>query len=132
MNLKTLIAAAVAAAFPLSFAHAAGDKDKVSGEKSTPVAKSESSAKPTKADAAEAMFVQMDKNKDGFVTKEEAKGTPHEKDFAKLDRNHDGKLSRAEHAAAPEHSGKKDKSAAVSGSTTSPSASAPSAEKKKY
>jgi Ca2+-binding EF-hand superfamily protein len=42
----------------------------------------------------------MDKDKDGSISREEAKGTPLEKDFAKLDKNSDGKLSRDEIAAA--------------------------------
>ena len=45
------------------------------------------------------MFKSMDKNKDGSISKDEAKGTPHDKDFAKLDKNSDGKLSPQEHAA---------------------------------
>jgi Ca2+-binding EF-hand superfamily protein len=94
MTLKTLIAASLAAAFAtLPFAvQAAGDK---------------ASAGATKSDGgAEAMFKSMDKNKDGSISKDEAKGTPHDKDFAKLDKNSDGKLSPQEHAAAPEHAGK--------------------------
>jgi hypothetical protein len=54
---------------------------------------------------AEAMFKSLDKNGDGYISKDEAKGTPHEKDFARLDKNGDGKLSREEHAAAPGHKG---------------------------
>jgi hypothetical protein len=82
MKLKTLIATAAAAvlAVPLSTL-AAGDG------------------------GAEAMFKALDKNTDGSISKDEAKGTPHDKDFAKLDKNRDGKLSRQEHAAAPEHAG---------------------------
>lgn len=94
MTRKTLIAAAVAAAFAASpfTLQAAGDK---------------ASAGASKSDGgAAAMFKSLDKNKDGSISKDEAKGTPHEKDFAKLDKNKDGKLSRAEHAAAPEHAGK--------------------------
>ena len=41
----------------------------------------------------------MDKDKDGSISREEAKGTPLEKDFDKLDKNSDGKLSRDEQAA---------------------------------
>jgi hypothetical protein len=48
------------------------------------------------------MFKALDKNNDGFISREEAKGSPHEKDFDKLDKNGDGKLSREEHAAAHE------------------------------
>ena len=51
------------------------------------------------------MFKSLDRNGDGFLSKEETRGTPHEKDFAALDKDGDGKLSRGEHAAAPEHSG---------------------------
>jgi Ca2+-binding EF-hand superfamily protein len=91
MNHKLLIAAAVATAFALPvFAQTSGKP----------------AAGSSKSDGgAEAMFKSMDKDKDGSISKAEAKGTPHEKDFAKLDKNKDGKLSRAEHAAAAEHSG---------------------------
>jgi hypothetical protein len=68
----------------------------------------------TQNSGAEQMFKALDKNKDGFVSRDEAKGTPHAKDFDKLDKNHDGKLSRAEHAAAQEHASEK----AASGSTS--------------
>ena len=101
MKLKTLIAMAVAAAFAGSFAYAAGDKASSSG------ASGPASAGATKSDGgAEAMFKRMDKDKDGKVSKEEAKGTPHAQDFAKLDKDNDDSLSREEHAAAPEHAGK--------------------------
>ena len=126
MMFKTLIAAAVAAAFALPFsASAAGDKadkaDKAASGSSAGTSTSGSasaggssgsagdkaSSGATKSDGgAEAMFKALDKNNDGFMSKEEVKGTPHDKDFSKLDKNNDGKLSREEHAAAPEHSGK--------------------------
>ena len=89
-NMKRLIAVAVAAAFALPFAAMAADQA-ASGASS----------------GAESMFKSLDKNNDGFISREEAKGTPHEKDFSMLDKNNDGKLSREEHAAAPEHSGSK-------------------------
>ena len=117
MKRNILISAAVAAAFAAPLAvYAAGDKKSDTGPSAA--------ATTGKSDGgAEAMFKAMDKNKDGYISKKEAKGTPHEKEFAKLDKNHDGKLSREEHAAAPEHAGKADKSASSSSSTTSPSAS---------
>ncbi len=98
MNMKHLIAASVIAAsvIPLTAA-AAGDKTSSGGS------------------GAEKMFQSLDKNKDGYLSKEEAKGTPHDKDFAVLDKNRDGKLSREEHAAAPEHAGDKSSS---TGATT--------------
>ncbi|MGH8670234.1 MAG: hypothetical protein ACREUH_13450 [Burkholderiales bacterium] len=94
MKMTTIVAAAITAAFALPMAQAAGDKA--------------SGAGATRDDGgAEAMFKNMDKDKDGSITKAEAKGTPHAKDFSKLDKDSDGKLSRPEHAAAPEHAGKK-------------------------
>ena len=93
--LKSLSTVALAAALALSFSAVAQDKKAASG------------ASASKSDGgAEAMFKAMDKNNDGSLSREEAKGTPHAADFDKLDKNKDGKLSRDEHAAAPEHAGK--------------------------
>jgi EF hand domain-containing protein len=100
MNRKTLIALSVGAAFALPLTASAGGDKAASGA--------------TQNSGAEQMFKALDKNKDGFVSRDEAKGTPHAKDFDKLDKNHDGKLSRAEHAAAQEHANEK----AASGSTS--------------
>ena len=141
MTLKTLIAAAVAAAFAWPLAAGADDKTSpgasAGSDKSAakPSSNDKASGGATKADGgAEAMFKALDKNNDGFISKEEAKGTPHDKDFAKLDKNSDGKLSREEHAAAPEHAGKASSSSTggtsggsmSSGSSAAPSASSPS------
>lgn len=107
MKLKILIATAAAAALtvPLSTL-AAGDKaSSASGDK----ASSSSGAASSGASAdggAEAMFKALDKDTDGSISKDEAKGTPHDKDFSMLDKDSDGKLSPEEHAAAPEHAGK--------------------------
>lgn len=100
MRRNTLIALSLGVAFALPLSAFAGGDKAASGA--------------TKESGAEAMFTSLDKNKDGFVSKDEAQGTPHAKDFDKLDKNHDGKLSRAEHAAAPEHANDK----AASGSTS--------------
>jgi hypothetical protein len=119
-----MIAFSVAAAFafPLSL-QAGGDKAKSADTGTSPSASqgaSGSAAAGGSASAgasnsgAEKMFQALDKNKDGFVSREEAKGTPHDKDFAALDKNGDGKLSREEHAAAPEHANEK----AATGSTS--------------
>jgi hypothetical protein len=97
MRSRTLIALSIAAAFALPMTvQAGGDKASQGG-----------TASGASASGAEAMFKALDKNKDGFITREEAKGTPHDKDFATLDKNGDGKLSREEHAAAPEHANEK-------------------------
>jgi hypothetical protein len=125
MTLKTLIAAAVAAAFAWPLAAGADDKTSTGAsagsDKSAtkPASSDKASGGATKDDGgAEAMFKALDKDKDGFISKDEAKGTPHDKDFAKLDKNGDGKLSREEHAAAPEHAGKA-KSGSAAGASSS-------------
>jgi hypothetical protein len=116
MNAKTLIAAAIAAAFAFPL-YAAGDKASSSG------------ATGSNDGGAEAMFKSMDKDKDGSISKAEAKGTPHDKDFSKLDKDNDGKLSRPEHAAAPEHAGKKSATGGTSGSSSSGGAAGSSGKK---
>jgi hypothetical protein len=109
MKPKAIIAAAVAAAFAFPIAALAGGDKASSGSSGD--------------GGAEAMFKALDKNNDGFITKEEAKGTPHDKDFSSLDKNNDGKLSRQEHAAAPEHAGGDKSSSGSSASQGSGSAS---------
>jgi hypothetical protein len=118
MKMKTLVLASAIAAFVTPFSAGASDK-----------------ASSTGAGGAEKMFHGLDKNKDGFLSKDEVKGTPHDKDFAKLDKNSDGKLSRDEYAAAPEHAG--DKSAtgatgATSGTTGSSASGSSGSPSKKY
>jgi hypothetical protein len=92
MQRKSLLAAVLAAIFALPFAVQAGN-DKATA----------STAASAHDGGAEAMFKSMDKNGDGFISKDEAKGSPHEAEFAALDKNGDGKLSRSEHAASPGH-----------------------------
>ena len=119
MNAKSLITAAVAAAFALPLA-AYADGDKASSSGGSSAAASSSGGGQASAGAssgAEQMFKDLDKNKDGFISREEAKGSPHEKEFDKLDKNGDGKLSREEHAAAH-------KAQASTGGTKSDSGSA--------
>ena len=102
MRMTTVLAAAVAAVFAMPLQ---ADDKKASG------------AGASRSDGgAEAMFKALDKNTDGFVTKEEAKGTPHDKDFSMLDKDGDGKLSPEEHAAAPEHAGKASGAGGTAGS----------------
>jgi hypothetical protein len=116
MFLKTLIATAVSAAFA---AGAFADDKKAS---------SGASADPKSNKGAEQMFKSLDKNSDGFLSREEVKGSPHDKDFASLDKNNDGKLTRQEHAAAPEHQAKSGSSGAA-GATGDASPSGGSAKK---
>ena len=104
MNRKLLIAAAVGAVFALplaAYAHGYKASSATSGDSSAAASSSGSGQASAGASSdAEQMFKDLDKNKDGFISREEAKGSPHEKDFDKLDKNGDGKLSREEHAAA--------------------------------
>jgi len=104
MKMKTLVLASAIAAFVTPFSAGASDKASSTG---------------AGAGGAEKMFHGLDKNKDGFLSKDEVKGTPHDKDFAKLDKNSDGKLSRDEYAAAPEHAGDKSATGATGGAATS-------------
>jgi hypothetical protein len=110
MKLNTLIAAATAAALVVPLSALA---QSISSDIQPPSA---GKAAGEKGGGAEAMFKSLDKNGDGYISKDEAKGTPHEKEFARLDKNSDGKLSREEHAAAPEHKGSSTSGDSSSGS----------------
>ena len=120
MQTKPLFAALVAAAFafPLA-ANAGGGTHKHTGDKTASAAP----ANGANDGGAAAMFTSMDKNGDGFVSKDEAKGTPHEADFASLDKNRDGKLSKDEHYNAKEHVAARSK-AGSAGSAASSTGSA--------
>ena len=111
MKSGKLIAIAAAALFAAPLAtYAAGDEASTSGATSASEGKSSDNG-------AEAMFKSLDKNNDGYLSKEEVQGTPHEQAFSTLDKDGDGKLSPEEHAAAPEHAG----SASSAGSSSAPS-----------
>jgi hypothetical protein len=124
MQRKTLFAALVAAAFAVPLAANAGGTGKHTA-----------STNGANDGGAAAMFKSMDKNGDGFISKDEAKGTPHDGDFASLDKDGDGKLSAEEHANAKEHVAARAK-AGSSGSTASTSstdsAAKPSSGTKTY
>ncbi|HZM32989.1 MAG TPA: hypothetical protein VFC18_00725 [Burkholderiales bacterium] len=100
MKMKSLIGAFVAAGLAMPIAVWAQSDKPSSGA-------SGSAASGASSSGAEQMFKALDKDTDGYISKEEAKGTPHGEDFATLDKDGDGKLSREEHAAAPEHAGEK-------------------------
>lgn len=86
MKPKTLISAAVAAAFTTLLAApapAADDKAKT--------------ASTGRTSPSAALFDRLDKNGDGFVTRDEARdATELQGRFAELDKDNDGKLSRSE------------------------------------
>ena len=90
MNWKTLVAAAVAAGFALPFA-ASADNDKPRSEKAA------GSAASGRTTGSAALFDRLDKNRDGFVTRDEARdATELQGRFAELDTDNDGKISRSE------------------------------------
>jgi hypothetical protein len=129
MQRKPLIAALMAAALAFPLAVGAGGTGKHAG------AKTASATNGANDGGAEAMFAAMDKNADGFISKEEAAGSPHAADFAALDKNGDGKLSRDEHFAAKEHVAARanaGSTAGSAGSTSSASAADTSGSKKTY
>ena len=84
MDYRTLIGAALAAAFAVAIPALAADESKAARGKSE----------------ADQEFSKLDKNKDGSISRAEAKGSEHEKDFSKYDKNKDGKLSKPEFSAA--------------------------------
>jgi hypothetical protein len=87
---RTLIAFAVAAALPLSaLAQMGGPSTKSPSPGGSDLSKG---ASP---------LSRLDTNKDGYVSKDEAKGSADvSKHFSELDKDHDGKLSPAELSAA--------------------------------
>jgi len=134
MDRKTLLAAAIAAAFAIPLAAQAEDSKVQSQADKKPSAStgagisgpsaakedvhnpqsstgssssSSSSSKPSSSTGSSASqgssasdFKGLDKNSDGSLSRDEAKGWSHEKDFSSLDKNHDGKLSQDEYNAA--------------------------------
>jgi len=114
MRTRTLITLAVIAGFAAT-AQAGGDKTTGASDKPSSASASAGSSASGNS-GAEKMFQSLDKDRDGFLTRAEVKGSPHDKDFSTLDKNRDGKLSREEHAAAPEHASDK----AASGASAAP------------
>lgn len=86
---RTLIAFAVAAALPLTALAQMGSPSAPSKSPSSGMSKG---ASPLN---------RLDTNKDGYVSKDEAKGSAEvSKNFSTLDKDHDGKLSPSELSAA--------------------------------
>ena len=122
MKLKTLIAMAVAGAFAAPFAAQSAGSDSIliaqaatsqpqegrtppgarpspgsiddQAQKNAPGTGSAASGRST---GSAALFERLDKNKDGFITREEARdATELQGRFAELDKDNDGKISAAE------------------------------------
>ncbi len=90
---NALVLGASAMALAIGSAYAAGTSTK----KDEPVMGKAGNA--TRSN--DSTFAKLDKNKDGYISKAEAKADPKlSKDFDSFDLNHDGKLNRAEYLAA--------------------------------
>jgi hypothetical protein len=111
MKLKTLIAVAVASAFPcLALAQAATSQPQEGrtppGTRASPGSIEDQSAKGApgtgtsatgRTTGSAALFDRLDKNQDGFISRDEARdATELQGRFAELDKDNDGKISRSE------------------------------------
>jgi hypothetical protein len=101
MKLKTLIAVAVASAVPgLALAQAATSQPQEGrtppGSQASPGSIDQRAATGRSGGSA-ALFERLDRNKDGFVTRDEARdATELQGRFAELDKDNDGKISSSE------------------------------------
>jgi hypothetical protein len=97
----TVAALLVTVALPLA-AQTPGGTPPSQGERgpaATGAAAPNPAANSPTALAAE-LFKALDTNRDGFVSREEAKGSTFEGSFNALDKDRDGRLSQSEYAAA--------------------------------
>jgi hypothetical protein len=125
---RTLIAFAVAAALPLTALAQTGSPSAPSKSPS-----SAGSSSPGSGMSKDSPLSRLDTNKDGYVSKNEAKGSAEvSKHFSTLDKDHDGKLSSSELSAASSgssSSGSSSPSGPKSGGTSPGSGGSP---KSKY
>ena len=109
MNLKTVIAIAVAGAFAVPLAaQASAEADRmILAQQATPPVTSGSNA-PDRAPStpksetgatATGGFAAMDKNNDGHISRDEAKDATWSNRFTELDKDNDNRLSRSEFEA---------------------------------
>jgi hypothetical protein len=106
MKLNTALAVAVAAAFAVPLAaQASADADKIivaqhtaPGQTTAP-STDKSSASTEKADrgaTATGGFAGVDKNRDGYISRDEARDASWENRFTELDKDNDNRLSQSE------------------------------------
>jgi hypothetical protein len=94
MNLKTIIALAIAAAFALpAAAQTSSGTDKPSG---TAQGAASDKHKSEAGGTAPGGFAGIDKNNDGYISRDEAKDAAWSNRFSELDKDNDGRLSQSE------------------------------------
>jgi len=97
MNLKTVMALAIAAALAAPvFAQQTGRT--TTGPKD---------GKPAAAGATASDFAAMDRNKDGYLSRDETRDAPWSSRFSELDKDNDGRLSQSEVDAMHQEPAKK-------------------------
>jgi hypothetical protein len=94
MNLKTIIALAIAGAFAMPVAaQTSSGTDKPSG---TAHGSASDKHKSEAGGTAPGGFAGIDKNSDGYISRDEAKDATWANRFSELDKDNDGRLSRNE------------------------------------
>ena len=95
MNLKTLMALAISAAFaaPALAQQAGSASEPKDSNPAAPPAATPSDA----AAGASASFSTIDRNADGYISRDEARDEPWTTRFSELDRDNDNRLSEAEY-----------------------------------
>jgi hypothetical protein len=89
MNLKTVLALAITAAFAAPVAaQTSSGADKPTG--------APSAERPAAGATAPGGFADVDKNKDNYISRDEAKGAAWENRFTELDKDNDNRLSQSE------------------------------------
>lgn len=116
MNLKTIIALAVAGAFAIPVAaQTSSGTDKPSGAAQGAASdKQKSEAGGT----APGGFADIDKNNDGYISRDEAKDATWANRFTELDKDNDGRLSQSEFDAMQGAAGATGAAPSTSPSTT--------------
>lgn len=90
MNLKTVIAAALTAAFAAPLAAQQAGRG-LEPKDTNPAAPS--------AGATAGSFATMDRNNDGYISRDEARDAAWNNRFSELDKDNDGRLSQSEFSA---------------------------------
>ena len=99
MNLKTVIALAIAAAFaaPVAAQTSSGTDNRVTGGTNAPDRPANTPKSETPAAAAGASgFSALDRNNDGYISREEARDASWSNRFTEFDKDNDSRLSLGE------------------------------------